>query len=441
VRERTRATISYIHGIVSPGGRSSIVGRIAWLLALGFTAGLVLYMFFFSPFYQLYDRLFDPGAAAAAELKPFGGDFLSEWVGGTIFRTDRSRLYDASHSAAVQHDPALVGFSWNENSLLYLFYPPVYYAVVSPLSLLSTANGALVWLGLMWATVLAAWALLHAESRRAVRTATLMLMAGFGPAVHSLNSGQKGTLWLLLFVAVGLLLSRQRSFLAGLVFGLLVLKPPLVFGIGAFMLLKRQWSFLGGAAVTGIALLLGSLLVGVDVCRSYLAMLTSAPDLTLMDGYPIAEENSWFGQMLSILRPLGLTSWAQPVCALLMLGSLCAALAVFRGPLDTARKDFLLRFSLLVLLVPLTSPKFQRYDLAIVLFPIWMVAAAIVGQLPAKFHSRLAIVGTLSYFLLIHSTNVMERVGIQPTPFICLGLLLAARPLVRTLYAEGPSPR
>ena len=76
----------------------------------------------------------------------------------------------------------------------------------------------------------------------------------FPATLVGLTMGQKGTLWLLVWAGCWWLLTRNRGLSAGLLFGLLSLKPTLFFLVPLLMLRYRQWKFLAGATTSAAAI-------------------------------------------------------------------------------------------------------------------------------------------------------------------------------------------
>ena len=198
------------------------------------------------------------------------GDYLQEWIGGYIVRSDqRWRLYDQAFADRCEHDPSLVGFSWDPYEYLPMVYPPFWYLAVSPLSVLPYHLAAGVWAGLMTATIVVSCLVLRwwirCEEKSAAMAVCVALMPAsliFPPVIENLTSGQKGGLCLLLFAATYCLLDKKRSFAAGCVFGLLLFKPQFTLVLFPCMVLRRDLRFVAGFCVTaatlsGIALGMG----------------------------------------------------------------------------------------------------------------------------------------------------------------------------------------
>src|SRR5262249_31968267 len=98
------------------------------------------------------------------QTHPFAGDFIQEYVGGYIvLRGDHSRFYDLKYAQQLEHDPAVAGFHWHAGQWFPMIYPPFYYLLVLPLSLLPIHTAALIWLALMIASFVGAMVLLSAH--------------------------------------------------------------------------------------------------------------------------------------------------------------------------------------------------------------------------------------------------------------------------------------
>jgi hypothetical protein len=76
---------------------------------------------------------------------PLAGDFPQEYIGGYIvLHGDRQRFYDPQYSDALQHDPAVVGTTYSDGRFLPMIYPPFYYLLIAPLSMLPYYTAAVV---------------------------------------------------------------------------------------------------------------------------------------------------------------------------------------------------------------------------------------------------------------------------------------------------------
>lgn len=361
---------------------------------------------------------------------PFGGDFLSEWLGGDMVRHgDSNRLYDNEYVSRLQHDPEVVGVHFKPGEDLFLFYPPSYYLVVMPFSLLPIQLSALLWLGIMIFCLIAAAILLQRACPETPYLFPSLLLAAllFGPAVHSLNSGQKGTLWLLVLTATFWLLRTDRPFRAGLVFGLLAFKPPLTLAIGLTMLLKWQWRFVGGSFVMLFVVIGLSLAMGPDVCVQYVRSITGAVNFTLRDVYPLDMEHSAYGFFALLFRDTEVSpNLVKGLSSLTGLLALAAVLWLCRGPLDFHGELFTLQFAGLVLATALMSLKLQLYDLTILLLPV-VLLLRLGARAPGEFApSRIPLIAAAGALFLACSVSggVARATSLQVSVLAVFAVLL-----------------
>ncbi len=405
-------------------------------------------IFLFSPHYQGWRVVRESFASGALkplhEDPPFGGDFLTEWFAGYIIRRGEcDRLYDPEYADEVQHDPAVVGFAFPEDRHLYLFYPPAFYLLVAPLSGLPLQGATLVWLGLMAACLVGAVFLLSRFGPRPPVPLGVVLLAAlcFGPLLLSLQTGQKGTFWLLLFAGTYCLLRRERPFGAGLVFGLVILKPPLGVAVGLVMLWKRQFCFVAGCAVTVLLALVLSLALGQAVCASYLDMVTGVTNFTLHVDYPRHAEHGWYGffslSLFGVYPPLVIRGLAL-VLDLVTLGIL---LRLFQGRIEWAGEKFTIQFAGLVLATVLISPKLLTYDLTLILLPIYLLARLAGAESEAQLGQSRALfaLAPLALFLICSQGEPIARcAAIQVTgPVLLAGLVFLERS-VRPVSGSNP---
>ena len=177
-------------------------------------------------------------------------DFATVWAAAVrTLAGDPALVYDhalheAYYASLIERPPA---------SGLTFGYPPTAFLVFAPVGLLPYGPA----LGLYLAVGIALW---FAALRAIVRdTPTALAMAlAFGGASQTLLLGQNGFLTAAA-LAGGLALLPRRPVLAGVLFGLLAVKPHLGLALALFLLVRRDWSAIG-AAVAGMVILLPGLL-------------------------------------------------------------------------------------------------------------------------------------------------------------------------------------
>ncbi len=243
--------------------------------------------------------------------------------------------------------------------------------------------------------------------------------------------GQKSGLLLLILSATYILLRQQRPLSAGLVFGLIAFKPHLGLLIGIAMLLKGQWRFVGGSAITVSSLVGICFLTGPDLCMDYFQQCIGSGDYTNSGGYALEE-----AQSLHAVCHLAFDSFspklAVSIAAILGLGVIVLLQRILRGALETESQLFGLQFASLVVVTVLISPHFYQYDLTILLLPLMIVWSILSGawndgsNIPLTEPNRRWLLGmTLALFFGATAfAGIAAATHIQPCTLILLGLLV-----------------
>jgi hypothetical protein len=359
----------------------------------------------------------------APRPSPYAGDFVQEYVGGRLVREDPARLYDRDAFARLQHDAALLGFSWRADKSFPPIYPPFYYLWVAPLSRLDYRSAALLFETLSVAALVAAIALIlgGAPDARAQLGAWVAASLCYVPVMETLVSGQKGTFLLLIFAGTYRLLVSQRAALAGALFGLAAFKPQLVLVIPLAMLAMREWRFAAGMAATGALLAAQSLWVGSGASLAWIsAVLHPLPQPELID-----RTQSWIG----FARLLAGT-WSGPAVlalAFALVGATLVALwRLLPGRFAFTHPRFAVQFAGMVLATALVSPHLYTYDLAILVVPLIALARELPASPPAPAaQRRLWLFALLVVFAMGGlSPQIAARIPVQLSSLAMFALLL-----------------
>ncbi len=429
-------------------GSPGVPGRPGRWPALVVATGIVMATYWFSPNFSSQQPFGE---------NPFAGDFLQEWVGGYIVRVgDWQRFYDVSYAKALEHNRDLVGFSWDRASYLPIVYPPFYYLLMSPLSLLPFKTATWVWVALMVgcfaATVFLAGRWLETikpsatTNPSATETASWMqhivwaipVSVMFGPLLENLTTCQKGTVCLLIVTATFYLLQRQRPLSAGLIFGLLAFKPQLVLVIAIAMCWKRQWRFVCGGAITGLTLVGLSFAMGTDVCGQYVKFATGTADYISTGGYDLHKSHCWYG-FFTLLTDGSAAGVARTLTLLASGATIGMTAWLLRGELRPERPEFARQYSGLIVATVLLSPHLFTYDLTILLLPMFLLTSLIgCGRLPAKLSAQLAWLLLGLYWVAGCSPLLARLTGLQLTPLLMFAVLfvLAKARVTRPLAGE-----
>lgn len=395
-------------------GRPSATQR----LLLSLPCLLVIVLFAFSPNFQL--------TSEKMRSDPLGGDFLQEWTAGKILWSAHStELYELSRFRAVQHDAELVGFSWPESKYFPPVYPPFYYLLMSPFSWLPYSVAVK-----LWAILSAIFLVVSAElMRRFYRPfqarfePAFVVSMIFVPLWVCFNLGHKSTLLLLLLTATFLLLRHQRRWQAGLVYGLLAFKPHLAAVIGVTMLLKRQWRFVGGAAITFIVLGLISLGCGWQANLGFFNFVLNSGNYLDTAGYQLADAHSLWGATAYLFGGSGPISEFVALIAATIVVSLLTMM--MRGPLKTNSTHFEFQFAAMIVSTLLLSPHLYFYDLLVVLLPMLLIACNLQSSLLSR-PLAIALRAAIALFLLGAGLflTISTLTGIQLSVVLMIAVLV-----------------
>lgn len=202
-----------------------------------------------------------------------GRDFLNLWiVGRAAWAGDPARLYDLStyaNTVAALVGPGYPGQQWS--------YPPTTLLVGAPFGLLPYGVALLLW-------TLIGTVTLAAALRLWTRDARLILVLLLCPAaVFGMMSGQFAALAAAIILAV-LHWRESRPWFAGMLLGLLTVKPQLGLLFPLMLLATGNWRAIcaAGAVTLGLAGLT-VLLWGSDIWRVYLDQGIANQSLILSD--------------------------------------------------------------------------------------------------------------------------------------------------------------
>ena len=298
--------------------------------------------------------------------RPFGDDFINFWSGGFLALHGRaSQVYDFSGFHAFEQSIAGAPIDFYHYS-----YPPVLLALTAPLALIPYVPALFVWLG-------ASWYGFYRALRLAMPSGGAMLLALGTPAVFINAVGGQNGAWTAALIGGGLTLLDRRPTLAGVLFGLLVVKPQLALLLPVALLAGRQWRAIASAAVT-LCLLVGVsvLLFGVEPWVHYANNLGLLRQVILEDGSGVWHR---FVSVFVAARRLGASiEMAYALQALFAVLACLAVVVVWRRDLPEA-----IRNAVLVLGTFLATPYLQDYDLVIggiVVAWLWQQPVVLYGS-------------------------------------------------------------
>jgi hypothetical protein len=241
-------------------------------------------------------------------------------------------------------------------------YPPTYFLLIVPLALFSYVTGALVW---MFATL----ALYLAGIRAILPSWSAVLAATASPfALWSFYSGQNGFLTAALIAGTLALLDR-RPVIAGILLGLLTVKPQLGIVFPVILILTGRWRVFAAAAVTALVLALASyLLFGVDTWHAFFDAILHQAGSVLDRGEVAFRKQQSVHALMRLLRSGDTLAWSVHIAiALAAIG--------FTGFLWLRPVDDRLRKAALAMTALLATPYLFIYDLPILSVPVVFLAS------------------------------------------------------------------
>jgi hypothetical protein len=304
---------------------------------------------------------------------PIGRDFINAWAAPRLAFSGRlATLFDLDGYAdaiGVLFGTPLPFHNWS--------YPPYALLLFWPLGQLPYFWALALWtLGLFAA--FAGVALSQVERGR--RVFGLVALALAPACLMNAVGGQNGFLTAALLLG-GVLALDRRPVLAGILFGLVTVKPQLGLVLPFALVALGAWRTVAAAALTAFALIAASVLAfGLEPWREYLEA-TSAYQLALLEKwrgfYTLMMPSVFAG-----VRGLGLSSaaaWA--VQAAVALAVAAATAWVVRRTADPRRRAFVIAAA-----VPLVTPYAFNYDLtALAAVLVWKLCGR-PGEAPGPLH-------------------------------------------------------
>ena len=282
-----------------------------------------------------------------------GRDFLNTWMGArSVFEGGPAAWFDVqAYNAALQQ---MLGTAYPEH---YWSYPPHVLLFIWPFGLLPYLPAYLAWCAVGITLYLFA-------SSGALRREHLVF-AAVAPAVAvCIFFGQNGFYTAALLIG-GLLCLERRPVLAGVLFGILTVKPQLGLLLPVLLLLERRWLTIATALVTTACLVAATaLLFGPDIWLAFWhkvvpqqQWLTSHGDGLLL----VMVSSVFYGARLLHL-PEGI-GWAMQG----FVATLAIAAVVWTF---WQRRDRTLSLCLLITATFLVTPYVLNYDMVVLAFVV-----------------------------------------------------------------------
>ena len=355
-----------------------------------------------------------------------GRDFLNFWTyGSEAWNPAAGRFYDV-----WAYDAHLVALTGWDYPLQQWSYPPHLMLLMAPFGLLPYLPAYLLWLGVgllaLW------WAVPEGFPRGRGVLALALAPAGLVCLVSGQNS----------FIALAILVGAFRALdsrpvLAGILLGLLTVKPQLGLLFPLALLISGRWKvFVSAALTTAFLVAATALICGPEIWATYYNYATSVQELILR-----APKTATLGLMPTAYmnaRILGLSpEAAYGVQALFALAAVAATVWTFWKP-----RDPLLSYAVLIVAGLCATPYLMSYDLVIV---GWLLIAVFgTRRLAGRQRPFLLVVHFLPLLAIAAAIAGIPGSALV-LPAFCLWLLTELRNLGEGSFAArhalgDPSP-
>ncbi|MEJ0010928.1 MAG: glycosyltransferase family 87 protein [Alphaproteobacteria bacterium] len=286
-----------------------------------------------------------------------GRDFFQFWqMGRAAWQPDPGRFYDFGHYLSALHGQLGAGYCEQQWS-----YPPSLLLFAAPFGTLPYLPALLLW------SLAGPLVLMHFARRDDGLDAALVLLSP--AAFFCLISGQNSFFTLALIYG-GFTLRRQKPALAGVLFGLLSLKPQLALLLPVLLIAERNWRALGIAALTALALVVAVWAAfGWDAWADYLTL--GLPEQHDILARPPRNIMACMVTLFMDLRAAG-TGYGA---AMALQGLLALAMAVATYRFFRARRDETWSFLFFAAASLLATPYAMGYDLLGLTLAIALVLA------------------------------------------------------------------
>ena len=304
-----------------------------------------------------------------------GRDFLNTWIGGrSAFTGGPAAWFDASTYNEFLREfigaPNLHDYFWS--------YPPHILLFIWPLGLLPYFPAFVLW------TLLGFAVFLYAAASCEVERKHLLFVAVAPAAAIKVFIGQNGFFTAALLIG-GLWNIDRRPIFAGVLFGILSVKPQLGLLLPLVLALQGRWRTILAAAATVVVLVgVTALIWGPDIWTAYLAKVL--PQQRQLQEYQHGllfrmVPSIFFGARVMDL-PLGVAWALQAIVS--ALGLAAVIWTYWR------RRDPVLSVALLITAIFLVSPYSLSYDLVVL---GWVVALLRQREdmLPADHYLLMAV--------------------------------------------------
>ncbi len=342
-----------------------------------------------------------------------GQDFVNFWTGGHLALTGHvADVYDVDPYRLDRYNAAVRALFPPASAFLNFSYPPHILPLLAVMAMLPYTVALVLW------QVAGVVAFLMVAFAGAGRTKVLDLLPYvlISPIVVLVATVGQASFFLAALLVGGLLLLPRRPVLAGVLFGLLTIKPQLGLLLVPTLLLLRQYRAIGAAALTALALAgLSVAWFGLAPWHEYVTRMLPFQQLL------ITEMTGIYPSMM--VTPYAALWWlGVPVQAALAVHWVIAAaialvtlMVVWRS-----RAEWSLKIAVLTLGSLLVTPYCLSYDLAV------PAAALLLWLLRREEPLEPATLCVLFLFWLLPYPGMLIALwGLPAIPIVAMLLLMA----------------
>lgn len=312
-----------------------------------------------------------------------GADFSAfYWAGHTVLHGRPDLLYDQDAQTELTY--ALIAPVPGHGDVHLFVSPPYWSLFFVPFAMLPYPLAV----ALLWVTsACLLFAMAHVlrnelPSLRAIGTTPRLVLLAlcFFPVLFSFLNGQTSMIVLAPITAFFVLLRRQRDFAAGLMIGLLAVKPQLAFGPVIILVAARRWRALAGAAITaGLWLVLGLLLMP-NAMATYRVVAPELFAFLRSEDYETWGQTSLYGLATLLIDPLSPTVGGLVGNLFVAAAAITNAVLVHRTPWTPGSRRWDLAIAGSIALGLISSPHLFLYDASLFVLPLAIVVARLDGE-------------------------------------------------------------
>ena len=397
-----------------------LAARLRFMVMLGVVASLQFYLIFYLP---------RPGWTYNYGYY-VGHDTFNFWAGAVFAATDMTdKLGDLTFYGNWLRQT--FGGDFGSRDAFIFSYPPSALVFLKPFGALSY-EWFVGWWSLANAIAGAAAAWLVTRGNKVITAMVLLSPAALGNFFH----GQAGMLFAAALVSALYLLDR-RPVIAGILLGLLTVKPHLAVVVAFIVLATGNWRAAGAGLVTGGAIVLASIwLFGTTPWENYFTVIMDQQGafITKMElGYrrffvtPYATLRSWGAGMYPALA----------MQAVLSLAAIAAAVIVWLRV-----KVVSVRVLTATLATVVASPYLNNYDMTIVVLGLcgWLAFALSANCRDAgqgRWAAVLPVWLVMAIWVVPAFSVLAGTANIMVTPFVLMAALVY---IVREMVHSGTGP-